>query len=174
MDAAQSHSYKRSLMNKYHQERRWSWGIADDATYMKWYLTVPGVSFWKKTPLVMNVIVDHILWPVNWFIITISANLVALVNPVFTRTALGYSLPQISAFILTLCLLSILAMIYVDYTLGPKKSKAKRSKLRKILFPLEFLFMPVAGFFLSALPALISHIQLIIGKRLEYKVTEKV
>lgn len=174
MDAAQSHSYKRSLMNKYHQERRWSWGIADDATYLKWYLTVPGVSFWKKTPLVMNVIVDHILWPVNWFIITISANLVALVNPVFTRTALGYSLPQISAFILTLCLLSILAMIYVDYTLGPKKSKAKRSKLRKILFPLEFLFMPVAGFFLSALPALISHIQLIIGKRLEYKVTEKV
>ena len=174
MDAAQSHSYKRSLMNKYHQERRWSWGIADDATYMKWYLTIPGVSFWKKTPLVMNVIIDHILWPVNWFIITISANLVALVNPVFTRTALGYSLPQISAFILTLCLLSILAMIYVDYTLGPKKSKAKRSKLRKILFPLEFLFMPVAGFFLSALPALISHIQLIIGKRLEYKVTEKV
>ena len=174
MDAAQSHSYRRSLMNKYHQERRWSWGIADDATYIKWYLTIKDVPFWRKTVLVTNVIVDHILWPVNWFIITISANVVALVNPVFTRTSLGYTLPQLSAFILTLCLLSILAMIYVDYTLGPKKSKSRYSLLRKILFPLEFLFMPVAGFFFSALPALISHVQLIIGKRLEYKVTEKV
>lgn len=174
MDAAQSYSYRKSLMNKYHQERRWSWGIADDATYIKWYLTIKGVPFWRKTTLVANVIIDHILWPVNWFIITVSANLVALVNPVYTRTNLGYMLPQISAFILTLCLLSILAMIYVDYTLGPKKSISKYSKIRKVLFPLEFLFMPVAGFFLSALPALISHIQLIIGKRLEYKVTEKV
>lgn len=174
MDAAQSYTYRKSLMNKYHQERRWSWGVADDATYVKWYLTIPGVPFWRKTMLVMNVIIDHILWPVNWFIITVSANLVALVNPVFTRTNLGYTLPQISAFILTLCLLSILAMIYVDYTLGPKKSKAKMSRLRKILFPLEFLFMPLAGFFLSALPALISHLQLLIGKRLDYKVTDKV
>jgi len=174
MDAAQSQSYRRSLMNKYHQERRWSWGIADDATYIKWYLTIKGIPFGRKTMLILNVLVDHILWPVNWFIITVSANLVALVNPVFTRTNLGYTLPQISAFILTCCLLSILAMIYVDYLLGPKKSTSKYSKLRKILFPLEFLFMPVAGFFLSALPALISHIQLIIGKRLEYKVTEKV
>ena len=174
MDAAQSYSYRKSLMNKYHQERRWSWGVADDATYVKWYLTVPNVPFWRKTMLVFNVLIDHILWPVNWFIITVSANLVALVNPVFTRTSLGYTLPQISAFILTLCLLSILAMIYVDYTLGPKRNQGKHSRIRKFLFPLEFLFMPVAGFFLSALPALISHIQLIIGKRLEYKVTEKV
>jgi cellulose synthase/poly-beta-1,6-N-acetylglucosamine synthase-like glycosyltransferase len=174
MDAAQSYSYRKSLMNKYHQERRWSWGVADDATYIKWYLTVSGIPFWRKTMLVLNVIIDHILWPVNWFIITISANLVALINPVFTRTALGYKLPQISAFILTLCLLSILAMIYVDYTLGPKRNPGKHSRIRKFLFPLEFLFMPIAGFFLSALPALISHIQLIIGKRLEYKVTEKV
>ncbi len=174
MDAAQSQSYVRSLMNKYHQERRWSWGVADDATYVKWYLTVKGVPFWRKTMLVSNVLLDHILWPVNWFIITISANLVAYVNPVFTRTALGYSLPQISAFILTLCIVSLLAMIYVDYTLGPKKDHAKHSRLRRFLFPIEFLFMPVGGFFLSALPALISHIQLISGKRLEYKVTDKV
>lgn len=174
MDAAQSYTYVRSLLNKYHQERRWSWGVADDATYIKWYLTVKGIPFFKKTVLLTNVLMDHILWPVNWFIITISANLVALLNPVFTRSNLGYTLPNISAFILTMCLVSLIAMIYVDYTLGPKKNQENHSKIRKFLFPLEFIFMPVGGFFLSALPALISHVQLIIGKRLEYKVTEKV
>lgn len=174
MDAAESQSYVRSLVNKYHQERRWSWGISDDSTYIKWYLTIKGVPFWRKTVLVTNVLIDHILWPVNWFIITISANLVAFINPVFTRTTLGYTLPQLSAFILTLCFLSIIAMIYVDYILGPKRNAEKHSKFRKMLFPLEFIFMPVGGFFLSAFPALISHIQLIRGKRMEYKVTEKV
>ena len=39
---------------------------------------------------------------------------------------------------------------------------------------LEFFLMPIGGFLLSALPALISHTQLMFGKRLEYKVTEKV
>ncbi len=174
MDAAESHSYVKSLMNKFYQERRWSWGISDDALYVKWYLTVKGVPFFRKTLLVLNVLIDHILWPVNWFIITISANAVVILNPVFSRTSLGYTLPQLSGFILTLCLFSLVGMIYVDYTMRSRSSFAKQSRIRQFLFPLEFLFMPIGGFLLSALPALLTHIQLILGKRMEYKVTDKV
>lgn len=173
MDAPQSPTYIASLKNKYNQEQRWSWGISDDAIYMKWWLTVPGVPFWKKTYLIANVLLDHILWPVNWFIITVSANLVVFLNPIFSRTSLGYNLPSLSGFILTLCLFSLFVMIYVDFDLRSKKY-SDASKLRQFMFPLEFVLMPVAGFFLSTLPALISHLQLIRGKRLEYKVTEKV
>lgn len=174
MDAAQSHSYVSSLMNKYHQERRWSWGIADDALYIRWYLTITGVPFIKKTLLVTNVVMDHILWPVNWFFITVSANAVVILNPVFSRTNLGYMLPQLSGFILTLCLVSLVVMIYVDYTMRSRSIFAKQSKFRQFLFPLEFAFMPIGGFLLSALPALVTQIQLIIGRRMEYKVTDKV
>lgn len=173
MDAAQSNTYVGSLMNKFYQERRWSWGIADDALYIKWYLTIKGVPFFKKTLLLVNVILDHILWPVNWFFITVSANAVVILNPVFSRTNLGYTLPQLSGFILTLCLVSVVVMIYVDYTMRRRSIFSKPSKIRQILFPLEFLFMPIGGFLLSALPALITQIQLIIGKRLEFKVTDK-
>lgn len=173
MDAPLSPTYFRSLINKYNQERRWSWGISDDALYLKWYLTVRNVSFFKKTYILGNVLVDHILWPANWYIITISANIVALINPVFTRTTLGYSLPRLSGFILTLCLVALLIMILVDFTLRPKSYK-KIPRFRQLLFLPEFIFMPVAGFFLSSLPALISHLQLIMGKKIEYKVTEKV
>lgn len=174
MDSPQSYTYVRSLMSKYHQERRWSWGVADDAIYIKWWLTVRDVPFWKKTHFVGTVLIDHILWPVNWFIITISANLVVILNPVFTRTNLGYNLPRLSGFILTASLVALVIMIYVDYMMRPRKHHKRPSKIRQFLFPLEFILMPVSGFFLSALPALISHIQLITGKRLEYKVTEKV
>ncbi|MBI4080756.1 MAG: glycosyltransferase family 2 protein [Candidatus Levybacteria bacterium] len=171
MDAAFSPGYINSLKNKYHQERRWSWGVSDDPVFIKWYLTVPGVPFIQKTMRLYFVLLDHFLWPVNWFIITVAANIMPFVNPVFSRTNLGYRLPQLAGVILTSCLLAILCMIYLDY-----KQRAKHVKLpimKQLMFPLEFILMPVVGFFLSALPALISHTQLMFGKRLEYKVTEK-
>jgi len=172
MDAALSTSYVKSLKNKYIQERRWSWGVSDNPLFIKWWFTVPGVPFIRKTTMIYHVLLDHILWPTNWFIITIAANIMALINPVYSRTALGYSLPHIAGFILNFCLLALLAMMYLEYKNRPKDEHLPLYK--KLLFPFEFLLMPLVGFFLSALPALISHTQLMFNKRLEYKVTEKV
>lgn len=171
MDAPLSSTYIKSLENKYNQERRWSWGVSDDALFIKWWLTVPGVPFIRKTIMLWNVLQDHFLWPVNWFIITIAANIIPLVNPIFSRTTLGYNLPRLAGFILTFCIFSLLSMIIIDYRNRPKH--LSQSAARQFLFPLEFVLLPVVGFFLSALPALISHTQLMLGKRLEYKVTEK-
>lgn len=171
MDAPLSSSYIKSLKNKYQQERRWSWGASDDPLFIKWWLTIPGIPFTRKTIMLTNVLVDHFLWPVNWFIITIAANIMPFVNPVFARTTLGYNLPRLAGIILTVCLIATLAMIIIDFRQRPKHHKI--SKKKQLLFPLEFLLLPLVGFFLSALPALISHTQLMLGKRLEYKVTEK-
>ncbi len=172
MDAALSAGYVKSLKNKYTQERRWSWGVSDAPLFIKWWLTIPGVPFFRKTVMVYHVVSDHILWPTNWFIITIAANIVAVINPVYSRTALGYSLPRLAEFVLNFSLLALLAMLFIDYKNRPENQHLPFR--RKLLFPLEFLLMPIVGFFLSALPALISHTQLMLGKRLEYKVTEKV
>lgn len=170
MDAPMSSGYMRSLANKYHQERRWSWGVSDDALFIKWWFTVPNVPFIRKTLILTHVIIDHFLWPVNWFILTVAANIMPLVNPVFSRTALGYNLPKLAGLILTFCLIAIFAMILIDLRLRPSETK---SRSRQLLFPLEFMLLPIVGFFLSTLPAIISHTQLMLGKRLEYKVTEK-
>jgi hypothetical protein len=171
MDAALSNGYINSLKNKYHQERRWSWGVSDNPLFIKWWLTVPDVPFYRKTVLMLNVLLDHVLWPSYWFIITIAANVMAIINPVYSRTALGFSLPQLAGSILSIALVALLAMLFIDYKNRP--SNKHLPLYRKILFPFEFLLMPIVGFFLSALPALISHTQLMLGKRLEYKVTDK-
>ncbi|HVA96524.1 MAG TPA: glycosyltransferase family 2 protein [Candidatus Acidoferrales bacterium] len=171
MDAALSNDYISSLKNKYHQERRWSWGVSDNPLFIKWWLTVPDVPFYRKTVLMFNVLLDHILWPSYWFIVTIAANVMAIINPVYSRTALGFSLPQLAGSILSIALVALLAMLFIDYKNRP--SNKHLPFYRKILFPFEFLLMPFVGFFLSALPALISHTQLMFGKRLEYKVTDK-
>lgn len=171
MDAPLSSSYLKSLKTKYEQERRWSWGVSDDPLFIKWWLTVPNVPFLRKTTMLLNVLLDHFLWPVNWFIITIAANIMPFINPVFSRTALGYNLPRLAGFILTLCVFAIVAMILINMRNSRGASGVLR--VRRLLFPLEFILLPIVGFFLSTLPALISHTQLMRGKRLEYKVTEK-
>lgn len=171
MDAPLSSTYMKSLKNKYHQERRWSWGVSDDQLYIKWWLTVPNVPFLRKTIMLFNVLLEHFLWPVNWFIITVAANIISLINPAFQRTTLGYSLSNLAGIILTSCFVALFAMLIIDYRNRPKNPSI--SKFRELLFPLQLILMPIVGFFLSTLPALISHTQLIRGKRLEYKVTEK-
>lgn len=171
MDAPLSSGYIRSLKNKYQQELRWSWGVSDDPLFMKWWFTIPGVPLARKTLLLYHVLLDHFLWPVNWFIITIAANIMPVINPEYSRTALGYSLPRLAGIILTSCLAALVVLIFIDYKNRPRNVQLPFS--RKLLFPLEFVLMPIVGLFLSALPALISHTQLMLGKRLEYKVTEK-
>lgn len=172
MDAALSIGYINSLKNRYHQERRWSWGVSDNPLFIKWWFTVPNIPFFRKTVLLIHVFTDHLLWPTNWFIITLFANIMPLINPVYSRTTLGYSLPRLAGFILTITLTSLIAMIYIDYKNRP--NNVSLPWYRKLLFPFEFILMPLVGFFLSSLPALISHTQLMLGKRLEYKVTDKV
>ncbi len=172
MDAPLSSTFLKSLKNKYDQERRWSWGVSDDPLFIKWWLTIPNVPFIRKTVMLYNVLLDHFLWPVNWFIITIAANIIPFINPAFSRTALGYRLPGIAAAILTSCLFALLVMVIIDFRNRPRNMFL--GKAREFLFPLEFVLLPIVGFFLSTLPALISHTQLMLGKRLEYKVTEKI
>ncbi len=170
MDAPLSSSYWKSLKNKYEQERRWSWGVSDDPLFIKWWFTVPGVPFIRKTLMLYYVLLDHFMWPVNWFIITVAANVIPLVNPVFSRTALGYNLPRLAGIILTSCLFAILTLIVIDYK---NQNNKKISKTKQFLFPLEFVLLPIVGLIFAAIPAMISHTMLMFGKRPEYKVTEK-
>ena len=171
LDSPLSPTYIGSLRNKYSQIRRWSYGASDDPLFIKWYLTIPGIPFVRKTKILFHVLLDHFLWPANWFILTIATSVITLMNPEFSRTSLGYTLPVLARIILTSSLVALMIMVVIDYRNRPKH--LSKSKLRELLFPLEFILMPIAGFFLNSLPAIISHTQLMLGKKMEYKVTEK-
>jgi cellulose synthase/poly-beta-1,6-N-acetylglucosamine synthase-like glycosyltransferase len=172
-DAAESTGTWKTLVNQYEQIKRWAWGVSDDAyTIYKW-LTVPDMPFWEKSIRVGYVFKDHVLWPVNWFAITLGANIPPLLNKDFTRTIIGKTLPQISSGILTLSLIALLAIIFVDWQQKPKAPK-EISLWKKLFSPFEFVLLPVAGFFFTALPGLSAHTRLLLGRYMEYRVTEKV
>lgn len=172
-DAALSTSFWKTLKNQYEQLKRWAWGVSDDPWIIKNYLLTPGVPFLDKTMRLLFVLWTHFMWPVNWFIITIGLTIPTLINPAFGRTALGYTVPKLSSLVLTVALAFLVIMIIFDNIYKPKRPK-NFPLWRAILMPLEFVLMPVAGFFFSALPGIDAHTRLMLGKYLEYRVTEKV
>lgn len=172
-DAAESTSTWKTLVNQYEQLKRWAWGVSDDPWIIKSYLTVPGIPFFDKTMRLLTLIWAHFLWPVNWFIITLGLTIPSLINPSFARTALGYTVPKLSSFVLTVSLIFLVVMLIFDSIYKPKRPH-NFPLWRALLTPLEFVLMPVAGFFFGALPGLDAYTLLMLGKYLEYRVTEKV
>jgi cellulose synthase/poly-beta-1,6-N-acetylglucosamine synthase-like glycosyltransferase len=172
-DAAESGSFWSTMANQYEQIKRWAWGVSDDSYVIKQWLTVPNIPFWEKTMRVFHVLESHFLWPVNWFAITLGALIPPLLNPAFSQTVMGKTLPQTSSGILTIALFSLLIIFLIDSANRPPRP-GKNSWIKRILHPLEFILMPVVGFFFSALPGLDAHTRLMLGRYIEYRVTEKV
>lgn len=171
-DAAESIGFWRTFVNTYEQVKRWAWGASDDAYIIKQYILDTRAPFVDKTIRVFKVIEDHFLWPVNWFVLTLGATLPPLLNETFSRTVIGKTLPQVSSAILTLSLVSLFVMIFVDWRSKPKV--VGLPLWRRILSPFEFVLLPVVGFFFTALPGLDAHTRLMMGRYIEYRITEKV
>ena len=172
-DAAQGTTTLKTLKVQYEQLKRWAWGASDDPWIIKYYFLTPNMPFFDKTMRLLYVLQSHFLWPVNWFFITIGLTIPTLINPAFGRTTLGFLVPKISSTILTIALVFLLLMIVVDSFYKPKRP-ATFPLWRALLTPFEFILMPVAGFFFSALPGIDAHTRLMLGKYIQYKVTEKV
>jgi hypothetical protein len=64
-------------------------------------------------------------------------------------------------------------MIMVDRKLRPPKPATWRRR-QSIVAWLMWAALPVTGFIFSTVPALIAQTRLMLGRRLEYRVTEKV
>lgn len=171
-DAPEGDNWFQAIKNQYLQYQRWAWGVSDDPYVIKHYLFTPGVPFFTKTYRMLALVRDHFLWPVNWFIITLGISIPVLLNPGFARTTLGYTLPGLSSIILTVALVFLIVMVLIE---GYHKPPAPRgyASWKLVLSPLEFLLLPVVGFILGALPGLDAHTRLMLGKYLEYRVTEK-
>jgi cellulose synthase/poly-beta-1,6-N-acetylglucosamine synthase-like glycosyltransferase len=172
-DAAESTTYFKTIINQYEQIKRWAWGVTDTSYVIKQWFIHPEIPFFSRTIRVLRAVEFHFLWSVNWFILTLGATLPPLINPAFASTVLGRNLPIVSGNILSICSLCLLVIIIVDYKARPPLPANFQRRYIPLLY-LQWLTIPIVGFFLSALPGLDAHTRLMLGKYLEYRVTEKV
>jgi len=172
-DAVYSGGLIKTLTNRYEQEKRWAWGVSDVGYMLKKYLITPKIPFFIKLKKTLFVAETHLLWPVSFFILTVSASIPPLVNSVFKRTVLGYLLPSLSGLILTLSSVFLILYVYLDIKLR-QRMNVKTAIYNVPVLIIQWYLLPIVSFFLSSLPALDAHTRILLGKKLKYKVTEKV
>jgi hypothetical protein len=173
VDAAESHGFFKTMLNQYEQSKRWAWGVSDIPYVIRGVFMHPEIPLLDRTRRLGRLLEHHIFWPANWFILTLGSIIPPLVNPVFGRTALGHNLSQLSSGILTLSTIFLLVVVIIDWRTKPPRPKEFSAWKLPFLY-LQWLTVPIVSFFLSALPGLDAHTRLMFGKRLEYRVTEKV
>ena len=173
VDAAESHTFIGTLVNQYEQSKRWAWGVSDIPYVIRGVILNGQIAIIDRLRRLLFLMEHHIFWPSNWFILTIGSAIPPILNPAFAKTVLGHNLSQISSGILTLSAVFLLVVVIIDLRIKPPRPKEFASWKLPFLY-LQWLTLPIVSFFLAALPGLDAHTRLMLGKRLEYRVTEKV
>ncbi|MDA1316560.1 MAG: glycosyltransferase family 2 protein [bacterium] len=172
-DAVYSGSIGKTFVNRYEQEKRWAWGVTDISYFWNNMFITPHIPWKVKLRRFSYLVETHLLWPVSFFILTVSGWIPPIINPTFKRTVLGFLLPRLTGFLLTLATTMLILYTHLDIKLRNKLNQ----KTHAFSFPLiliQWYLLPIVSFVLSALPALDAHTRLLFGKKIEYKVTEKV
>lgn len=173
LDAAESHGFWKTMVNQYEQSKRWAWGISDVPFVVKNAIVHREIPIFDRLRRVLQLLEQHVFWPSNWFILTIGGVIPPLINPAFARTVLGHNLARLSSGILTISMAFLLVVVILDMRTKPPRPKEFSTWKLPFLY-IQWLTVPIVSFFLSALPGLDAHTRMILGKRLEYRVTEKV
>jgi hypothetical protein len=172
-DSAQSRDYASTHLNQYNQIKRWAWGITDVPYVLKRLFKHPEIPLGLRIHRFSNLFLNHLNWIFLPVLLMFGSSLPVMVNEDFSITDLGYSLWLYSSLILTTTLSTVIALIVLEALMLPPKP-ASWGPLRRGLAYLQYFSYPVVGLMLSVLPALEAHTRLLLGKYLEYRVTEKV
>jgi hypothetical protein len=170
-DGALSRSPRATYVNQYLQVRRWAWGASDFPVFVQEAARRRDIPRSKRWLRLWYLFENHLLWSTQWFFVTLGG-LIPFLAYQLTEVRLMPDFFSWSRVIMTPCLIPYLVLIVLDARLRPPPP-ASVSLLSRTAAYGYWLAAPVITFFFSALPALDSQIRLMLGRRMEYRVTEK-
>ena len=171
-DAVRARSYWRSLATQYMQARRWAWGVTDIPYVVQNAFRHSEIPLSSRIWRVLNLFGEHINWAIAPFVIMFGATVPLLINPAFAETTLGQNLPLYASTMLSIGLVALIVLIWVEYSIVPPRP-AGWGLLTRVISYVQWIGLPFVGIFFSNLPALDAQTRLLTGRYLEYRVTEK-
>jgi hypothetical protein len=172
-DSPQSRDYASTHQSQYQQIMRWAWGITDVPYVLARLFKHPEIPLWLRIRRFSNLFLNHLNWIFLPVLLMFGSSAPIWFNQDFSLTDVGQQMWAFSSVLLFITLSTVLFFIYIDYRMLPPRPAAW-PRWRKAIVPLQYFAYPMVGLVLSVLPALEAHTRLLLGRYLEYRITEKV
>jgi cellulose synthase/poly-beta-1,6-N-acetylglucosamine synthase-like glycosyltransferase len=171
-DSPKARDYAATLESQYNQIKRWAWGITDVPYVVERLFKHPEIPLGLRLQRFSNLFLNHLNWIFLPVFMIFGASMPIWVSIDFSLTDLGQNLWEVSYVTLVAALSTVVFLIYVEHKLLPPKPASWPPWKRRLMY-LQYFSYPVVGLVLSVIPALEAHTRLLLGKYLEYRVTEK-
>ncbi|MBI4091099.1 MAG: glycosyltransferase family 2 protein [Candidatus Komeilibacteria bacterium] len=165
----------RSLVNQYKQMRRWAYGV-EHFPYMVWHFAHNSrIPFKKKLTYIWNQTEGVYSWATAPIIMFVGGRLPLIVSEANRDTSfIAQQTPLILSTIMTGALWGIIVIaIMSTLILPPKPMKGFRRIIQYAIMLLQWALFPITMIVFGALPAIDAQTRLMIGKYLDFWVTEK-
>jgi cellulose synthase/poly-beta-1,6-N-acetylglucosamine synthase-like glycosyltransferase len=172
-DAVVGKSFVDSLRELYLQQRRWAWGVSDLPYIIENCWKNTSVPWWDKWSKAGRAFESHFSWATYSIYLMVAGWIPIMLNSTFSDTVLAYNFPIVASRLLTIALIGLIGNLTIGTLL--LASKYSRSQLRYVA--LEWIFTPIispiASVIFGSIAALDSQTRLMLGKYLEFRVTNK-
>jgi len=173
MDVVSAKNWWQTVKSVYKQKQRWAWGVENFPIVMRAFLKSKRIPLYEKLRLGFKLFEGHLSWATSGFILSIIGWLpVIFARREFTASVVYYNVPDIANTIFALGFFAICITILLSLSLLPK-TKIRYRWLLKLGHAFEWMMVPFILVFFSALPALHAQTRLMLGKYLEFWVTDK-
>jgi cellulose synthase/poly-beta-1,6-N-acetylglucosamine synthase-like glycosyltransferase len=171
-DAVLAEGYWRTFKSQYLQLRRWAWGVSDFSYVLSSFAKQRRIKFSEKVVQMWRLFEGHFSWATAPLILTFVAWLPLFLNRDFYETSLAHNLPVIASRILTIAMVGLVVTIFISMlSLPPKPPGYKRTRTFWMLA--QWVLLPVVTIVFSAFAAIEAQTRLMVGRRLDFNVTEK-
>ena len=171
-DSPKSRDYASTHQSQYDQIKRWAWGITDVPYVLARLFKHPEIPLALRVRRFSNLFLNHLNWIFLPLFLLFGGSAPIWFSQDFSLTDLGQLMWSVSGVLLSITLSTVLFFMYFEFRILPPKPK-DWPLWRKVGVHVQYFAYPVVGLVLSVLPALEAHTRLLLGRYLEYRVTEK-
>ncbi len=171
-DAVLADGYIKTFKVQYLQLRRWAWGISDFPYVVRQSMKNRQIALGDKLIHIWRLFEGHFSWATAPLILTFVAWLPLYLNPRFADMLLAHQLPIIASRILNLAMLGLSITVIISLiSLPPRPKRYGRGKIIEVVA--QWLLLPIIAIVFSAFTAIDSQTRLMLGKYLDFRVTDK-
>jgi len=172
-DAVLADSFIKTVKEQYLQKKRWSWGVSDIPYVMEHTFKDKKIHWFDRWANALILWEAHISWSTASLVLVTSSWLPLVLNPDFKLTVMAFYFPLIYSRLLTIAWIGMIITLTITTMLVPTRRGKK--PVERIIWDwiLTPIVLPITNILFSSFPALHSQTMLMLGKKLEYRVTVK-